>query len=452
MAEIKSTLEIALERAARMSQSSAERRAAEPEESLEEQLKRLGTAAFRRGTELHDSGRLEAALTCYREALTYTPGDYRALNNMGSILTYTGKFEEAEKTFQQALAIKPDDSTVYHNLGKMYQDLDRGEEALACYKQVLANDPTYSTINSAIAEVYLFVLKDYDNAVQYYDRQLELHPRSAVDVNNLAIAHSHLVNTDKAIELCHEAIMIKPDYPAPHANLATYYYRKRDVVQGDRHLDILLRIDPNDPKTKATLMIRHQIESQDETQDESWLADSAERALLENAIDGAERNGRFRLYQDGQKRTFVYIDQSMVRDQYVFKKSDDFTALFRELLMILFNASAYRIRRTVDEMRYIEYLEKDQLRECFDDYERHLQNVDPREHLKKRMFVEAKALIPRRGAFYLVTSRKSEPNLKRLLDGLDPERKTRELEQALDSLAIFHSGFLDIKVNDTKYQ
>lgn len=450
MAEIKSTLELAMERADRISERVKEREAQEKPETLEDKLKRLRDSAFHRGCELIFRGQLDAAEQCFREAVTYVPDDFRSLSNLGSVLTRLGNFEEAERILQRAIEIKPDDPTLHYNLGKVYQDLEKAEEALGCYMRAFEIDPKYRTINSGIAEIYGFLLNDFEKAIGFYERQLELFPGNVIDINNLGRAHQYFGDIDRAMECFHEVIRIEPDYLAAHSNLANIYYKRRDFERGDRHLEVMMGIDPNDPKTLSSLMVKHRIEDRDKEQ-EGWLADNVEKKILLNAIDDAERNNRFILYQGGKRKTFVYIDQSMVRDTYVFKRSDDGDSLFRELLMHLFYESTYKIRRMVAEMKLVEHVKEDKIKECFDNYKEYQNTVDPAEYRSKRRFVKAVALLPRGEFAYLVTSRKDQPNLERLFKGINEERKRDELELALDSLAILHSGITDLKVDEKRY-
>src|SRR6185295_5418617 len=75
------------------------------------------TAHFNLGAALQSLGRVEEAITYYRQALRIKPDDAVARNSLGSALQTLGKFEEAIGQYREALRIRPDYVNAHYNLG-----------------------------------------------------------------------------------------------------------------------------------------------------------------------------------------------------------------------------------------------------------------------------------------------------------------------------------------------
>lgn len=69
-----------------------------------------------RGNRLMTSGRLEAAVSAFREAIRAAPGNYSAWHNLGCAYGDLGRLEEAAGAFEEALRLKPDHQAAKKNL------------------------------------------------------------------------------------------------------------------------------------------------------------------------------------------------------------------------------------------------------------------------------------------------------------------------------------------------
>ena len=71
--------------------------------------------------------------------------------------------------------------------------------------------------------------KEYDKAISFYLRAIELDPDYADAYNNLGLDYYNQGNYIKAIELWEKAIELKPDFAAAYLNLGLAYYNNSDV-------------------------------------------------------------------------------------------------------------------------------------------------------------------------------------------------------------------------------
>ena len=97
----------------------------------------LVAAHIQRGNAHQAGGRLEEALTCYREALRLEPDLAPAYINMGNTLRAQGKLDEAVASFREALRIQPDCAETYYNLGMVLKTQGKRDEGQKCVEQAL---------------------------------------------------------------------------------------------------------------------------------------------------------------------------------------------------------------------------------------------------------------------------------------------------------------------------
>jgi tetratricopeptide (TPR) repeat protein len=86
-------------------------------------------------------GRVDAAITRFRNALTLQPGYVEALNGLGVAYGRKGRYEEAEDAFRAALVTAPESAHLLNNLGYAQFKAGRLQEASASLRQALRLDP-----------------------------------------------------------------------------------------------------------------------------------------------------------------------------------------------------------------------------------------------------------------------------------------------------------------------
>ena len=96
------------------------------------------------GVVLRAKGRKSEALVCNNTAVTLSPEDAEAHNNLGNTLQELGRLNDAEASFKKAIALKSDFAEAHNNLGNTLKDLGKLEEAETSYKQAIALKPDYA--------------------------------------------------------------------------------------------------------------------------------------------------------------------------------------------------------------------------------------------------------------------------------------------------------------------
>ena len=86
-------------------------------------------------------GRIDAAITRFRNALTLEPGYVEALNGLGVAYGQKGRYEEAVQAFRTALAAAPDSAHLLNNLGFAQFKAGRLQEASVSLDRALGLEP-----------------------------------------------------------------------------------------------------------------------------------------------------------------------------------------------------------------------------------------------------------------------------------------------------------------------
>ena len=96
------------------------------------------------GLELSKSGKREAAIEEYREAVRLKPDYSDAYNNLGAALVEEGNNLEAVRHYGQALRAKPDFWEARYNLGSALMNLEKYREAVICFREVIRIQPAFA--------------------------------------------------------------------------------------------------------------------------------------------------------------------------------------------------------------------------------------------------------------------------------------------------------------------
>ena len=73
-----------------------------------------------------------------------------------------------------------------------------------------------------------FFKKNFNKAIEYYLKTIELRPNDAHAYNNLGNSYKEIKNYSKAINAFQNAIILKPDYASAHYNLGIVYQKNKN--------------------------------------------------------------------------------------------------------------------------------------------------------------------------------------------------------------------------------
>ena len=86
---------------------------------------------------------------------------------------------------------------------------------------------------------------DYDRAVEYFTKAIELNPNYAIAYNNRGGVYSDKGDYDRALEDCNKAIILKPEYAEPYSNRGSIYRDTGEVDLAINDYDMAIQLKPD---------------------------------------------------------------------------------------------------------------------------------------------------------------------------------------------------------------
>ncbi len=138
-----------------------------------------------RGIEKHvwcEPGRCAPSLlyAAFDRALTFDPGNVRALTNKATSLRALGRNGAAIAAYEQALAADRTAEVTHvtnYNLALLLKQLERYDEALDALDRALEREPSFGLALLEEANVYI-ALEQYDDALATLDRLVTQEPEN----------------------------------------------------------------------------------------------------------------------------------------------------------------------------------------------------------------------------------------------------------------------------------
>jgi len=138
------------------------------------------------GVLLAQQGRIDEALTHFREAVELMPNNGLAHSNLGGALVLQKKYGEAVRHLERAVHLEPQQLDAHTNLGTAYLQTNRADRAVPVLYKALAIDPLSVRAHIGLSAA-LYRSDRHDTAEYHARRAIELAP-------NAAEAHLHLGN------------------------------------------------------------------------------------------------------------------------------------------------------------------------------------------------------------------------------------------------------------------
>ena len=150
-------------------------------------------------------------------------------NSLAEVYSVKGRFKlfaewdwtGAEKAFRKSLELNANLASAYHDYALFLTMMDRREEAHTMITKARSLDPMNPFISNDVAWV-LYYARRYDEAIQEYHNNLEVHPNWVMSHRELSWAYTMKSRFEEAIQSAQRAIALEPSV-SNHANLACTY-------------------------------------------------------------------------------------------------------------------------------------------------------------------------------------------------------------------------------------
>lgn len=134
------------------------------------------------------------------------------------------KLEEAVVHYEKALQLDPEFARAYAGLALTEQYLGRAEDATQHWQEVLSRLNTLTERGQlrTLGNYYMKNQRDYEKALDTYERLVERYPADNVAQNNLAVTAFYALDFERALEVGRSVAERFPKHSGYRANLALY--------------------------------------------------------------------------------------------------------------------------------------------------------------------------------------------------------------------------------------
>lgn len=208
------------------------------------------------GAALHAKGDLAGAGQALRKAIALCDKQPEPLFNLGQVLYEAGDLAGSIDAFQKYLVLMPRDVDGYIRLAFPLEDAGKLDDALAAYDQALRIAPNHpdALINSGgILEKEL----EWEAARAAYEKCIAAHPGSALAFAGLGrvLAATHVdAEAEKSFT---KSLEIDRANPATWIDFAKLDRRNGNIPGALAKLKNALLIDPNEPETHVELALTY---------------------------------------------------------------------------------------------------------------------------------------------------------------------------------------------------
>lgn len=168
--------------------------------------------------EMHKQKKYDEAITYYKRAMALNPKKQENYINIAQIYALQNDYQSALDTLNQGIAQIPygaelltqKDTLLKSRAGQTYEAATKLYEN-ADFKGALENylkiNPQTPEVQIAVANCY-YELKDYQNAVLYYEKVLQNNPKNQDVLYVCAMSYNELGNQTKALELLNRILSL----------------------------------------------------------------------------------------------------------------------------------------------------------------------------------------------------------------------------------------------------
>jgi tetratricopeptide (TPR) repeat protein len=167
---------------------------------------------------------------------------------------YHNKGEERKsiQSMERAVAIDPEFAMAYRSIAITYSNLGYDSETKKYLRKAFELTDRLSEREGYLiqGEFYRESEKTYDEAIEAYNKLLELYPTDPIGNVNLGILYTYMEDWDKAIERYNVSIQDKDETYFPYFNIAEAYAAKGLYDKAQEVLEYYLDNFSNDPSIR----------------------------------------------------------------------------------------------------------------------------------------------------------------------------------------------------------
>jgi len=169
---------------------------------------------------------------------------------MGALAQKLNLVDETVIIYNLILKLDKDNKVVLNNLGMLYAKMDAIDEAIDQFQHLLKLEPLNAKIHAKIGDLFLFKKQNYDKAIEFYNKSLEIDEYLYSTAMNLAAALSKKEDFDGATSVLLKCLKINEDVPDLWLNYAILLVKQLKFHEALEAYSKALEVAPNDWKLK----------------------------------------------------------------------------------------------------------------------------------------------------------------------------------------------------------
>ena len=165
---------------------------------------------------------------------------------MGALAQKFDLFDETVIIYNLILKLDRNNKIVLNNLGMLFTKMDATNEAIEQFQLLLKLEPSNAKINAKIGDLFLFKKEDYDEAIEYYNKSLEIDESLYSTAMNLAAALSKKKDYDGATSVLLKSLKTNEGIPDLWLNYAILLVKQLKFHEALEAYNKALEVAPED--------------------------------------------------------------------------------------------------------------------------------------------------------------------------------------------------------------
>jgi predicted O-linked N-acetylglucosamine transferase (SPINDLY family) len=167
----------------------------------------------------HQLGDHQAAIDLIGQAIALHPNATYCFN-LGNVYRAMGRLDDAVSAYREALRLNPASADVYSNLGQVYRDQGKEPAAIDVYRQAVRLRPNFPTVQNALG-MLLSKTGYYAEGIKHLQLAIKYQPDFPDALNDLGLSlmWQSCGQWQDARRALLGALKLKPDHYMAHSNL-----------------------------------------------------------------------------------------------------------------------------------------------------------------------------------------------------------------------------------------
>ena len=146
------------------------------------------------------------------------PDDIEGMGVLGSCLRANGNFDESLKYLNKAIELNPNYAEALINRGLIYQNQEDKVNALRDLENAYKKKPHIKQIWNLVLSLKMQA-KEFESTIALAEEMIEIDPLDEKIIATKALCYHHIKNYDQALIFYNKSLSIKPDYAEAFNNI-----------------------------------------------------------------------------------------------------------------------------------------------------------------------------------------------------------------------------------------